>query len=148
MLRMAGMKIGRDSSVHRHCILLEAPGITLAPNAVVNDHVVLDGRGGLFIGSNASVSRHACIYTSDHDLNSPGFDLRRRPVRIEDHCFIGARALVLPGVTCHRGAVVAAGAVVTRDVAEMEMVAGVPARPVRKREALPDFDLKYWKLWG
>ena len=60
---------------------------------------------------------------------------------IEDHVWIGTRATVLPGVRIGRGAVVAAGAVVTRDVAPLDIVAGVPARPVGRRSLDPAYRL-------
>lgn len=148
MLGWCGMTIGKDSSIHRDCILLEPPGITLSPNCVINDNVVLDGRGKLIIGSQVSISRHVVIYTADHDIDTVDFALRRRPVVIEDYAFVGSRATILPGVTVGKGAVVAAGALVTKDVGELEVVAGVPAKPVRKRAVMPTFHLKYWKLWG
>ncbi len=148
MLRLSGMSIGRDSSVHKDCILLEPSGIKLAPNCVINDNVVLDGRGKLTIGRNVSISRQAAIYTADHDIDTVDFALRRKPVVIEDYVFIGTRATILPGVTIGRGAVIAAGALVTRDVGELDVVAGVPANFIRKRACMPTFQLKYWKLWA
>jgi maltose O-acetyltransferase len=73
--------------------------------------------------------------TLSHDYNVPGFsDLDAGPVTIEDHVWIGSRAMILPGVTVGRGAVVAAGSVVTKDVAPMTVVAGVPAKPVAERD--------------
>ncbi|MGF1465837.1 MAG: acyltransferase [Sandaracinaceae bacterium] len=57
------------------------------------------------------------------------------PVRIEDDADLGTGAIVLPGVTVGRGAIVGAGAVVTKDVAPYAVVAGNPARPLRERPA-------------
>jgi acetyltransferase-like isoleucine patch superfamily enzyme len=61
-------------------------------------------------------------------------DLRMKPVRICEWADIGTNAVILPGVTVGRGAIVGAGAVVTHDVAPMTVVAGVPARPIRSRQ--------------
>jgi len=60
--------------------------------------------------------------------------MRCRPVVIEDHVWIGMRAIILPGVRIGRGAVVAVGAVVTRDVEPLTVVAGVPARVIGSRD--------------
>jgi acetyltransferase-like isoleucine patch superfamily enzyme len=101
----------------------------------INRDCTLDTRGGLAIGDHVSISPEVAILTADHDRDEPGFPLRHRPVVIEDHVWIGMRALILPGVRIGRGAVVAAGAVVSRDVEPLAIVAGVPARVVGRRGA-------------
>jgi len=62
-------------------------------------------------------------------------DLEMKPVRIEAWADIGTNAVILPGVTVGRGAIVGAGAVVTHDVPPLAIVAGVPARVIRMRDA-------------
>lgn len=69
-------------------------------------------------------------------MNDPTFpDVDDGPVTIEDYVFVGSRAMILPGVTIGRGAVVTAGAIVTKDVAPMSVVAGVPAKTVAQRDS-------------
>jgi len=93
----------------------------------------LRASGGLTIGSRVLIAAHVVITTRTHPVTPPRFGVTRdAPVRIEDDVWIGAGAIVLPGVTIGRAAVVAAGAVVTRDVEAMTVVAGVPARVVRR----------------
>jgi len=95
---------------------------------------VIDGSGGLRIGRGCDISSGAQIYTHSSVRRCVSGrahpEVDRAPVRIGDHVFIGANATVMMGVTIGDGAVVAAGAVVTRDVPERTVVAGVPARPV------------------
>ncbi len=74
------------------------------------------------------------ILAGSHDVHAPRFNDIAGFVTIEDYVWIGARAIVLPGVTLGRGAVVAAGSVVTKNVASMTIVAGVPAKPVGVRD--------------
>jgi maltose O-acetyltransferase len=73
------------------------------------------------------------FYTSDHDPDDPAFTRRDSPIVVEAEAWIGSRAIVLRGVTIGRGAVIAAGAVVTRSVEPYTIVAGNPARLVRPR---------------
>lgn len=73
------------------------------------------------------------FYLIDPTLDRAGFMVLERDVTIGNDVWIGADAIILPGVTIGDGAVVGAGAVVTRDVGAFEIVAGVPARPLRKR---------------
>jgi maltose O-acetyltransferase len=111
--------------------------------STINRGCRLDNRGGLEIGSNVSISADVCILTADHDPQSSSFAGRNRPVQIGDYVFIGTRAMILPGVTIGRGAVVAAGAVVTRPVAERSIVAGSPAREIGTRHADLDYQVGY-----
>jgi maltose O-acetyltransferase len=64
--------------------------------------------------------------------------VRRPPTVIEDDEWIGTRALIMPGVRVGRGAIVGAGAVVTRDVDPFTVVGGVPARLIRRRDGAPE----------
>jgi maltose O-acetyltransferase len=75
------------------------------------------------------------ILTAQHRIDSPDFALVTKPVVIGDNVWIGMRATILPGTTIGRGAVVAAGAVVTGSIPPLTVVAGVPARPIGGRAA-------------
>jgi acetyltransferase-like isoleucine patch superfamily enzyme len=82
------------------------------------------------IGNDCKIARDVIIMDTDqHAL--PGEDLVMRPVRIEDDVWIGARAIILKGVTIGRGAVIGAGSVVTANVPPQAVVVGVPARVLR-----------------
>lgn len=142
------MKIGPGSSIHRRCRFYRPTGVQLGQHTVINRDVLLDGRTGVQIGDNVSISEGVAVLTLEHDPHSPTFAERGAPVRIGDRVFIGARALVLPGVTIGEGSVVGAGAVVTRDVAPYTIVAGVPARPIGQRETDLDYTLNYRKFLG
>lgn len=109
-------------------------GVAIGRNSRINRDCTLDMRCGLTIGENVSISPEVMILGLSHDYNDPYFgDVDAGPVTIEDYVWIGSRAMILPGVTLGRGAVVAAGSIVTKDVAPMTVVAGVPAKPVAAR---------------
>lgn len=117
-VRRCGVHIGRNSRIERNC--------------------TLDLRSGLTIGDNVGISPEVVILAGTHDVNDPLFaDSPVGPyaVAIQDHVWIGTRAMIMPGVTVGRGAVVAAGAVVTKDVPPLTIVAGVPAKPIGARDA-------------
>jgi maltose O-acetyltransferase len=100
----------------------------------INRQTCLDLRGGLEIGADVSISPNVMIVTAQHDPHDPGFRYVSARVVVEDHVFIGSRATILPGVTVGRGAVIAAGAVVSRDVEPLTIVGGVPARQIGVRD--------------
>ncbi|HTD64825.1 MAG TPA: acyltransferase [Verrucomicrobiae bacterium] len=147
---VVGMSIGRRTSLLMGLHIqvrgrprIDKPGIVIGNHTVINAGCHLDGRGGLVIGNNVSVSPGVWIITDEHDVNDPLFPEVLAPVRIEDHAFIGSKAMILPGVTIGRGAVVGAGAVVTRDVAPLHVVVGVPARTIGQRRSEPGYRLDY-----
>jgi acetyltransferase-like isoleucine patch superfamily enzyme len=97
---------------------------------------VIDGSGGLTIGAGCDISSGAQIYTHSsvrRCVSERAFpDVERAPVRIGDHVFVGAGAIITMGVTIGDHSVVGAGAVVTRDVPPYTVVSGVPARPTAR----------------
>ncbi len=87
---------------------------------------------GITIGDDVLIGHNVVIATLNHSMNPDSrADMEPRPVRIGDKVWIGSNATILPGVTIGDGAVIAAGAVVTRNVDPLSVVAGVPAKPVR-----------------
>jgi acetyltransferase-like isoleucine patch superfamily enzyme len=140
--------IATGTSIHRGCRFYKPRGVQIGALTVINRDVLLDGRMGLIIGDNVSVSEGVAIFTLEHDPNSPEFANRGAPVHIADRTFIGARAIILPGVTVGEGAVVAAGAVVTHDVPPYAIVGGVPARPIGERCRDLSYMLDYRKFLG
>ena len=142
--RVMKFQIGSGSHVFMGAAFDTRGGFTMGRGSVVNQRCRLDTRGGITIGDDVAVSAEVCVLTADHDLQSPTFAGRHRPVVIGDRAFVGTRATILPGVTVGPGAAVAAGAVVTRDVPAYTIVAGVPARPIGTRRA----DLTYSAAYG
>ena len=132
--RLAGMKIGKGSSIHMFANFFSLKKIEIGEDTVIGWCCFLDGRAKLKIGNHVVIASEVMIYNSQHKIDAQDFQAIEKPVIIEDYVFIGPRAIILPGVTIKKGAVVAAGAVVSKDVAPMSVVGGVPAKEIRKRK--------------
>ncbi len=124
-----------------------AKGLTIGKNTVINSKCRLDSRGGLVIGDNVSISEEVIILTADHDMDSPNFEGRNKNVIIDDYVWIGTRAMILPGVSIGKGAVIAAGSVVTKNVNEFEVVGGIPAKFIKNRSRDLNYKIEYRRLF-
>jgi maltose O-acetyltransferase len=132
--RLFGMRIGKGSTIHMGAVLYDARNITIGEDTIIGEGAVLDGRDILSFGNHVDVASEVMFYNGEHDINDENFKATFAPVVVEDYVFIGPRAIILPGVTIKKGAVVAAGAVVTKDVDEYQIVGGVPAKPISERK--------------
>jgi carbonic anhydrase/acetyltransferase-like protein (isoleucine patch superfamily) len=133
LYRSMGLGLAAGALVHRGLELREPRGVQIGAGSVVGFDVTLDGRRGITIGNHVNISSEVAIWTLQHDHRDPTFAANGAPVAIGDRAWLSFRATILPGVSIGEGAVVAAGAVVTRDVAPYTIVAGVPARVVGER---------------
>src|ERR1035437_5033053 len=132
--QLSGMKIGKGSVVHMWANFFDPAGISIGEDTIIGDHAFLDGRAPLLIGSHTDIASSIMIYNSEHDLDKEDFEARIEAVQIGDYVFIGPRAIILPGVKIGKGAVIAAGAVVTKDVSDFAIVGGVPAKIIGERK--------------
>jgi acetyltransferase-like isoleucine patch superfamily enzyme len=138
-----GIEIGEGTLVMHHAELhvynfrdLPDAGIKIGKQSLVGEFCVIRGPGGVEIGDRVYLSPGVHIYSSDHVFDDPDIcfvdqGVTMQGVTIEDECWIGAKAVILDGVTVGERSVVAAGAVVTKDVPPYSLVAGVPARVIR-----------------
>ncbi|MFA6390434.1 MAG: acyltransferase [Patescibacteria group bacterium] len=131
--RIAGIKIGKGSTIHTKARFYDPRNISVGADTIIGEGVVLDGRDQLSIGSHVDIATEVMIYNSEHNINDENFAADNGKVIIEDYVFIGPRAIILAGVTIGRGAIVGAGAVVTKDVPPYAIVGGVPAKIIGER---------------
>jgi len=131
---LAGVKIGKGTTIHMGCRFFYPKGVVIGEDTVIGDNAFLDGRALLKIGNHVDIASNVMIYNSEHDLDSQDFHAREEEVTIGDYVFIGPRAIILPGVSIGKGAVVAAGAVVTKFVHDYQIVGGVPANVIGERK--------------
>lgn len=134
VFKLAGVKIGKGTTIHMGCKFFDPGGVTIGNDTIIGDRAFLDGRAPLVIGDHVDVASEVMIYNSEHNLDDPNFAAITESVEVGDYVFIGPRAIILPGVKIGKGAVVAAGAVVTSSVSNYKIVGGVPAKVIGERK--------------
>lgn len=137
--RLSGITIGYQSSIHWRTRFYRPWLLKIGKNSIIGNDAMLDARNGITIGDNVSLSMGVWIWTMEHNPQDPYYGAIGGPVMINDYAWISCRVVILPGVTIGTGAVVAAGAVVTKDVPPYAIVGGVPAKVIGKRTE----DLRY-----
>ncbi len=137
-------QIGQKTSVQMRCRFLNGRKVFLGDRNVINFGCLFDGRHyQIRTGSDVSIGPEATILTLGHDPQSPEFADKGGDVIVGDRVWIAYRAIILPGVTIGEGAVVGAGSVVTKDVEPYTIVAGNPARLIKKRNYELSYQLNY-----
>ncbi len=139
VLRSVGAEID-DSATFKTGLLLDnidsgLNGLHIGEKAYIGPGVFMDLAESITIGKQAVIAPQVMLLTHGDVGERPLAKLIKRkagPVSLAEGCWIGARAVILPGITIGKQAVVGAGAVVTADVADFTIVAGVPAREIRK----------------
>lgn len=131
--RLMGASIGKNSVIYRRVETLEPKKLQIGNNSSVGWFSLLDCRGGIKIGDNVTVASYCKLVTGSHNINDPKFTASFLPIEIGDYAWIGTGAIILQNVKIGKGAVVCAGAVVTKDVPDFTVAGGVPARYIKKR---------------
>lgn len=145
LLRVTGVDIGKDSSVQA-AKFFGFGKLKIGNNTIVNSGCYLDNRRGIYIGNYVVIAHDTKIYTLGHDYNDHKFSTKGAPVNIEDYVIVFANVLIMPGVTIKKGAVVLPGSVVSKDVEEMSVVGGNPAKLIKMRESL-HYDKPSFRYW-
>ena len=136
-MRLAGAKLSKNVRFFEGVHVRNPKGITLGEGCSIGTRVLLDGREGLTAGKSVAFGYECIIWTLNHDYNDLNFKTKGGPVTIGDYAWICSRSIVLPGIKIGKGAVVASGAIVTKDVPPYAIVAGIPAKIVGEREKKP-----------
>jgi len=133
LLRLAGLRIGAQVTGLKQCGF-ETKKVSIGDGSFVNVGCWFEGAGHVSIGRNVFLGPQVMIITSIHEIDEHG-QAARMPspgeVLIGDQCWLGARAMIMPGVTIGDGTIIGAGAVVTRDCEPGAVYVGVPARRLR-----------------
>lgn len=134
--RALGAEIGKNVVFHFRTEVRGLYCLKIGDGTIIGDNALLAAQRGLTIGRNVNLSSNVSIYSGAHDHRDPYFrstPATTRPINIGDRVWIGSNAIILTGVNIGEGAVVCAGAVVTKDVEPYTVVAGIPAKKVNER---------------
>lgn len=154
LYRAAGMKIGKESNIMMHANVMAPHGIEIGDNCIIGEHCWLDGRAvrvgegpGLRIGNNVNVGARTVFIPGGHLPDAADFYGLPEKTVVEDYVWITMNCTILYGLTIGEGAVVASGAVVSKDVAPYTIVGGVPARYIRDRSRDLSYTLHNKEWW-
>lgn len=145
-----GVSMGQRVVFHFKTEIRSPFKLKIGNGTIIGDNAVLDARETLIIGNNVNLSSNVSIYTLQHNHRSPEFDCifdRDLSVHIGDRVWLGSNTEVLPGVKIGEGAVICAGAVVTKDVKPYAVMAGIPAHKVGERPKMLTYEFKGKARW-
>jgi putative colanic acid biosynthesis acetyltransferase WcaF len=126
-LRRFGARVGRGVLI-KPSVQVKFPWkLSIGDHSWIGEGVWIDNLERVEIGANVCISQGALLLTGNHDYRKPTFDLIVKPIVLEEGVWIGARAVVCPGVTARSHAVLSVGSVATRDLDAYGVYQGAPA---------------------
>ncbi len=137
ILRRLSRRCGQRVYIGRGCEVRNWELLEIGSDVSIHAHCYLDAKGGIQIGDQVSIAHQTSVLSSDHTWGDPAIPIRDnkvvlKPTRIDNDVWIGCGCRILGGVNVRSRSVVAAGAVVTKDVESGWLAGGVPARPLRR----------------
>lgn len=139
-IRYRKIHIGKDSRINLGVSINKPENMYIGNNTYINGGIFsISDNAKIIIGNDCLISYNVHFRTDMHNYEDKNKLIRKQGVRekniiIEDDCWVGFGAQIMPGVVLHKGCVVGAGAVVTKDVEEYSVVGGVPAKKIKKRK--------------
>lgn len=139
LLRRKGAVIEKNVSIWRGVEIRYPKGLHIGEGSAIGPGVTLDARRGLYIGKNVTIAKDAIVWTLHHDMNSIDFHTIGAKTVIEDYAWICSRSILLPGVHIGMAAVIASGAVLSKNAEDYSIMGGVPAKKIGERKMV-DFN--------
>lgn len=136
---IAGAQIGKNTFILKGFGMTNPSAIKIGNHVKINHYVFMDGGGGIEIGNNVLIAPMVYLSAADHGYDNLEIPISQQAlikgkIVIEDDAWIGANSVILKNVTIGKGAIVAAGSVVTKDVEAYSIVGGVPAKFIKSRK--------------
>lgn len=130
------IKIGDNAIIYGGAEIRTPNKLSIGKGSIIGNYSILDARNGIEIGENVNFSHGVWLWTEQHDYNCPDFSTnapKNKKIIIQNRAWLGPRVVVLPGCTIGEGAVVAAGAVVTKDIEPFTLNGGIPSKKIGER---------------
>lgn len=137
---LLGVKIGKNVFIHFGVMFVG--DITIGAHCVIGRNCYLGGP--IKIGENVSITAGTYMFASTHIKDSPSFEGYYDAIVINDYAWLGARSMVLPGVSIGKGAVLGAQSTLTKNIPDFAVYAGSPAKEVGKRSQALEYELNYF----
>lgn len=134
LIRQFGVKASKNVHFYVGFTIRNPKGLVIEDGVNIGPKYLLDARKGLTIHKNAVIAYEAIIWSLNHDYNDIHFAGKGAPTEIGEYAWVCSRSIILPGVKIGKGAIVASGAVVTKDVPDYAIVGGIPAKIIGHRE--------------
>ena len=133
LLRLFGARVGKGVVI-KPCVNIKYPWrLTIGDHAWLGEQAWIDNLADVVIGPHACLSQGAMLLCGSHHYKKSSFDLIAQPITLEEGAWVGAKAVVCPGVRLGSHAVLAAGSVATRDIPAYAVAQGNPAEAKRDR---------------
>ena len=136
LLRVFGARIGKGLVIKNNVCIKFPWKLTIGDNVWIGENCWIDNLDYVSIGNNVCISQGALLLTGNHDYTLSSFDYRNRPIVIEDGVWVGAKAVVCPGVKLYSHSILTVGSVATKNMEEYGIYQGNPAKLIRKRYIL------------
>ena len=133
MLKIFGAKLSGTPFIHSTARIQIPWNLTMKHRACLGERANAYSLGKIDIQEGATIAQEAYLCTGSHDFNDPSLQLITKPITIGKNTFIGARAMILPGVSIGNQAIVGAMSVLSKDVPDYQIVAGNPAKKIGER---------------
>lgn len=133
LLRMFGCKVGAGVLI-KPAVKIKYPWLLeIGKNSWIGERVWIDNLAKVTVGNNCCISQSVYLLTGNHNYKKREFDLFIKPIEIKDSAWVGAKAVVCPGISVGEGAVLTSASVATRDLADFAIYQGNPAVLINKR---------------
>jgi len=147
LLRKFGAEIGKGVVIKPGVRVKFPWRLTVGDNCWLGEDCWIDNLAQVQVESNVCISQGAYLCTGNHDWSDPGFGLRTQPIAVRRGCWVGARAILLPGVELGECAVATAGSVVTKSIPAFSIFGGNPAvflkhRRIGREDGTPELAMK------